>query len=323
MPEEQLRRSLNNPWEIYTRRNFLLCKEVVTETTNSLAVEFELKPEIEPIYIFFRDFADVYLAKYADWNGQRKFIQTAKTATFQTAYASLQPKMKLWHEAIIPLLRPANRELSLQLFPDDNYGMYTSGSEEQRLSNFGYYTSKLVEVNLPILSTYKTEAVQLQADLGNTGTNKDQSIDKTGSLSSILEAQRLIVTTALYRVQARLCDIFAENPLEVQRIMPFNLLDQRGQTEFVNNNLRGADTLLFLTRTFEDETQQLRIRNMGTQALQFFRSEQKNGAPGVASITVEAGLEITIPVSMLGEGRYFFVRNLSEDVDGAYVVEVE
>jgi hypothetical protein len=310
---------LSNAFLTHTADSYDLCKAIVNETYNALEAN-QTAAGINVIRTFFLPFRTAYNNAYGVWETQRKMIQTSHTQDFETAFATYAPKMRLWKEDLNVLLRSEPLYLS-QLFPSGRITLYTDGPQQARIGALQNFKTILDPIPIDALEPIKAEVTALLDLIVSKHIIKNRQLENTEAATSTLELQRIAACTALYRVQAKLMDLYAETPVEVERFIPVDLLSRASQTRYVYNHLSAGLAKLIMTRSLADDAE-IVLKNTGAASLRFYRSEQSNNPNHPEGITVMAGHEVAVAASALGIGRYYHVQNPGDQV-GGYMFEIK
>lgn len=305
-----------NPFLNATRNNYSLADEVGQDMYDRLSTAED--PEVQAIGQAIKIPVRNYSEKFDVYFKQTWIESVADTRERRAAMNIVQERMEGWEKHLWVMLNGAQQmDLYARLFPEGNYGQYTRGSIKERVDKFEQFARLVSTITLPAAAPLKAEVEGVLETIGSSISGKRQSNRDDEAFSADLELARQQMCIALYRALGRLIDKFAENPRLIEAYVPVNLLTRSQQLEFTSNKLKLAGSDLIFTRTYPDIAE-IRLRNLGITELQVFRTERKGGAPGEATVMLGPGEERIVPVSALGTGRYYYVRNQSATQEGAY-----
>lgn len=310
---------LLNPFHTATEKSYEQMRKIVVYTLGQLQARMAGSAFFTELYNLLLPVSTAYIAAFDAWKGQGG-MQQGDTLSLKQKLEQLSKNVGKWMDKIDDIHEQDTPRFK-QLFPHMRVP-FQSGKQENRISAVQALITNIGDEDE--LQEVKGEIEIFYDSLTATRNTQKQSIGETDEKVQALEAQRILLGQTLYKILGRLMTEYATDPLQIEPIFDLSLIRQQEQTVFTDNILEPNKTQFIVRRHFK-EGQFVKLMNTGNTELKFYLAKKKDDAPGNVSATLSPGVETTVLASALGniaEQRNLMVRNMSEELDGAYEVEL-
>lgn len=311
---------LENPFDNVTRNNYSLGYEIVRRMYGKLIAD--PNANVKAIGELLEQDAKNYMEHFEFVYGQKLSEPATDARKKREALGLVQANMQSWEKELFVVLKAGNQlDIHERLFPKGRIGLYTRGSQEERLNNFIYFAKTVSQIALPDAASVKAEVMDVLTRLKESDADVIDGDREMDVNLANLEMYRKAVAIAMYRALGSLMFEFPARPDLIEAYIPVDLMTRSQQVEFTSSRMAPANTTLLFARTYEDD-EELKVRNLGVTELQVYRAERNGSAPGAVSVVVPPAGEVVVKMQDLGVGRFYFIRNLDVEREGAYVVTV-
>lgn len=308
---------LINPFEVATEKSYRTAKKLGDYTTAALGAQskprfVDMFNEISPLSADFNN-------AYSTWTSQLG-SQKGNSSSLATLLKQLSSqKIEDWDIAIQQVYKQ-NTPQYISLLPNRRKP-FQNGTQETRINAVKSLSESIGTDEA--LATVKTDVDDFFTSITLVYTTQKGSISKSGNSSTNVELARKALCTGLYGILGQLMDYFKETPDAVSSFIDIETLRNLEQSVY-KSNIKGGETLLVLTHTFE-AGEKARFVNRGNTDLAFALVAEKKDAMPSAFVTITANNELITDASALGDiaaNRFLIAKNLSATGQGAYTVQL-
>ncbi len=271
---------LENPFEIATRGSFAKAHRM-SQATDAKLLGKTSDPSILAIYNTLHPNVIGFDGAFNAWNNQ-KGAQKGTTVSVNSLLDETSVKLDEWQYQI-QAVYPIGSANWIALFPQGR-NPFQHGSKDARIAAF-HALDTAAPLSIASLSATKTDVNNFYTALLNANNAQSTSKGNTQTDSTAVEANRIIITTALFACFGSLIAKFAATPNVIADYMDLSEMGHTAQTHFVGTHLKPLSIYNIIKRTL-DATILLKLTNNGNNVLKFYLSAYSNGAVDTVFVNV-------------------------------------
>jgi len=274
-------------------------------------------PFFVSMYNLYHPFHLSYKSAYETWKSQGGIQQGDTLTLSQLLQLLTKTKIQQW-DVQIQSKYPQNSAQYKRLLPNRRIPFQT-GTQVERMNSV-QVLSKTIGTDEALTAT-KTDIDSFYGQITAANTEQKVGMNNIKSMSSEVEAARIVMCNAQYANMGALIQKFNATPEKIEAYFDLSTIRRSRQVVFTGH-VKAGEVYTIVRHTF-GETDQIDLLNSGNAALKFYLAGAKDARPGTQGITLAKG-EQTVLASALGKltDAYLMVMNTDQVLKGEFEIEI-